>query len=217
MVTAIEIDTDDSSLSDRAFTKVRDMIVNRQLKGGDNLVESRLAKGLDLTRTPLREALVRLEGTGLLVKKKGRSFAVRQVNITEFFQSLKVRQYLETKAAALAVGKVTPAEIDYFRQRIKDLSKEDEHVPGHWLLDNDLHEWLARAGGNDVLAQNILRLRTTTQLFEIGRPFDRADADADEHLEILKAITDGNARAAESAVLRHLRNIEKDVLGIVAT
>jgi DNA-binding GntR family transcriptional regulator len=52
-------------------------------------------------------------------------------------------------------------------------------------------------------------------LFEIGRPFDRIGADAEEHIAILKALADGNARAAESAVFRHLRNIEKDVLKIV--
>jgi DNA-binding GntR family transcriptional regulator len=211
------MDKDSSSLSDRAFTKVRDMIINRQLSGGDILVESRLAKSLGLTRTPLREGLVRLEGAGLLVKKMGRSFAVRQVNVTEFFQSLRVRQYLEAKAAALAVGKVDQADIEHFQQRIQDLSSEDLHVPAHWNLDNDLHNWLAKAGKNDVLAAHIRRLRITTQLFEIGQPFDRTDADAEEHLSILKALADGDSRAAESTTLRHLRNIERDVLKIVTT
>ncbi len=65
------MDIEGGSLSDKAYAKVRDMVVNRQLTGGDILVESRLAETLDLTRTPLREALVRLEGAGLLIKKKG--------------------------------------------------------------------------------------------------------------------------------------------------
>ncbi len=201
-----------SSLSDQAYVKLRDMIVNRQLGGGDILVESRLAGTLGLTRTPLREAMVRLAGAGLLVKQKGHSFAVRQVSATEFFQSLKVRQYLETKAASLAINKLDPADIDHFQNRIKRLSRENEHIPAHWTLDDDLHGWLAQAGGNEVLADTIRKLRITTQLFEIGRPFDRATADAQEHLAILEALADNDARAAESAVLRHLRNIEKDVL-----
>ena len=166
------MDKDGSSLSDQAFNKVRDMIVNRQLGGGDVLVESRLAESLGLTRTPLREALVRLEGAGLLVKEEGAVVRRAQVSVTEFFQSLKVRQYLESKAAALAIGKVNPAEIKAFQKRIQDLSKEKVHVPAHWILDDDLHGWLAAAGRNQVLAESIRRLRITTQLFEIGRPFD---------------------------------------------
>jgi len=211
------MDIEGGSLSDKAYAKVRDMVVNRQLTGGDILVESRLAKTLDLTRTPLREALVRLEGAGLLIKKKGRSFAVRQVSVVEFFHSLKVRQYLESKAVALAADRVKQKDIEHYRQRIIDLSKENVHVPAHWILDDDFHIWLAEAGGNNVLADYIRRLRITTQLFEIGRPFNRAGADAEEHLAILKALGEGNTRGAETAIVRHLRNIEKDVLKIVTT
>lgn len=211
------MDIEDNSLSDRAYTKVRDMVVNRQLTGGDILVESRLAESLNLTRTPLREALVRLEGAGLLIKKRGHSYAVRQVSVVEFFQSLKVRQYLESKAIVLAADRVDRKDVERFRQRIIDLSKEDIHVPAHWILDDDFHIWLAEAGGNSVLADFIRRLRITTQLFEMGRPFDRADADATEHLAILDALAEGNTRGAETAILRHLRNIEKDVLKIVTT
>ncbi len=205
-----------SSLADRAYGKVMDMIVHRELSGGEVLVEGRLAAALGLTRTPLREALVRLEGEGLLVKQANRSFAVRSVGAAEFFQSLKVRQYLEAKAVALAIGKVSPADIKGFRRRIKRLAKATTHNPEHWMLDNDLHGWLADGSGNAVLAQTIRRLRRTTQLFEIGRPFDRAGADAEEHLAILQALEDGNAEAVEAAVLAHLRNIEADVLQIVS-
>ncbi|NQW00436.1 MAG: GntR family transcriptional regulator [Rhodospirillales bacterium] len=206
---------DDNSLSEDAFTKVRNMIVNRQLSGGDVLIESRLANILGSTRTPLREALVRLEGAGILVKKKGRSFAVREVGAAEFFQSLRVRQYLESKAASLAVGKASITDIKTFQNRIKDLLKEDIRGPAHWNLDDDLHEWLAEVGGNKVLADSVRRLRITTQLFEVGSPFDRAEADAREHLAILQALEEGNARDAEAATLKHLKNIEKDVLEIV--
>ena len=204
------------SLADRAYGRVMDMIVHRELTGGEILVEGRLAAALGLTRTPLREALVRLEGEGLLVKQANRSFAVRAVGAAEFFQSLKVRQYLESKAAVLAIGKAQPAEIKDFRRRIRRLAKATAHRPEHWQLDNDLHDWLAARSGNAVLAETIHRLRRTTQLFEIGRPFDRAKADAEEHLAIVDALEAGDAEAAEAAALEHLRNIEADVLGIVS-
>ena len=122
----------------------------------------------------------------------------------------------EKKAAELAAGKVTAKDINPLKRRIRRLAKVTVHNPEHWILDNDLHDWLADSSGNAVLAQIIRRLRRTTQLFEIGRPFDRAPADAEEHLAILQALEDGNADAAAAAVLEHLRNIEADVLRIVA-
>jgi DNA-binding GntR family transcriptional regulator len=174
------------------------------------MVEGRLAELLGLTRTPLREALARLEGEGMLVKQANRSFAVRAVGIAEYCQSLKVRQYLEAKAAVLAAGKVAPREVAALRRRIKRLAKA--HSPEHWKLDDDLHNWLVDNGGNAVLAQIVRRLRITTRLFEIGRPFDRVRADAAEHLAILQALENGIAKAAEKAVRDHLRNFENDVL-----
>ncbi len=204
-----------ASLSDRAFERVRGLIVDRKLASGEVLVEGRLAGQLLLTRTPLREALVRLEGAGFLVKRMNRSFAVRQVGLAEFFQSLKVRQYLESNAARLAAGRVLARDIRSFRQRIKSLARTDDHLPAHWILDDDLHNWLSAAGGNDVLVDAVRRLRITTQLFEIGCPFQRTRSDAEEHLAILDALEAGDGKASAAAVLKHLENIELDVMRIV--
>jgi len=207
---------DGDSLAGQAYRKVMDLIVQRELTGGDALVEGRLADTLDVTRTPLREALVRLEGEGLLVKQANRSFVVRTVSAAEFFQSLKVRQYLETKAAVNAVGRTDLRQVEAFRKRIRRLAKIEQQSPEHWLLDNDLHNWLVDSAGNAVLARVVRGLRITTQLFEIGRPFDRAQGDAREHLAILEALEACDARAAEDAVLTHLRNIEREVLVLVS-
>ncbi len=199
------------SLAGQAYRKVLDMIVHRQLAPGDVLVEGRLAGALGVTRTPLREALVRLEGEGLLVKPANHSFTVRTVSAIEFFQSLKVRQYLESKAAARAAGRADPRAIASLRARIRRLARVARQSPEHWRLDNDLHGWLVDSGGNAVLAKTVRDLRITTQLFEIGRPFERAERDAREHLAILHALEDGDPRAAEAAVLAHLGNIESEV------
>ena len=205
------------SLSDHAYHRLMDMIVHRQLSGGEVLVESRLADSLGLTRTPLREALVRLEGEGLLVKQANRSFAVRSVRVSEFFQSLRVREYLESQAAALAAKRVAIREIEGLRKRIARLAKTKAQSPEHWKLDNDLHNWLARSSGNAVLAEVVRKLRITTQLFEIGQPFDRVRADASEHLAILQALERGDPESAQLSVVSHLRNIETDVLHIVSS
>ena len=87
--------TEQLNLSNQAYASVSEMIQQRRLKGGALIVESRLADMLGISRTPLREALQRLEGEGLVVKCAGRSFIVRHVDLGEYLQSLKVREILE--------------------------------------------------------------------------------------------------------------------------
>ncbi len=205
-----------SYLSDQAYKTVTEMILNRKLVGGELLVEGRLANSLNLTRTPLREALVRLEGEGLLVKQANRSFSVHIVGASEFFQSMKVRRYMEAEAAALAVGKVKREAIETLRARVVKVLEDGVQGPGQWAVDEALHAMIAEASGNAVLAKMIRKLRITTLLFEVSRPFGRAGADAEEHLAILQAMEDGDVDAARRAMVDHLKNIEQDVLEIVS-
>src|SRR6056297_3412186 len=81
-----------TSLSALAYRAVSELIHRRRLRGGEIIVEARLAETLNLSRTPLREALQRLEGEGLVIKLANRSFMVRQVDLTEYLQCLKVRE-----------------------------------------------------------------------------------------------------------------------------
>ena len=78
-----------TNLSTQAYNAVSEMIRRRRLRGGEVIVEARLAEVLEISRTPLREALQRLEGEGLVIKGAGRSFVVRHVDLGEYLQSLK--------------------------------------------------------------------------------------------------------------------------------
>ena len=103
--------TEQLNLSNQAYASVSEMIQQRRLKGGALIVESRLADMLGISRTPLREALQRLEGEGLVIKGAGRSFIVRHVDRGEYLQSLKVREILEAEAVMLAIGRIPPVKI----------------------------------------------------------------------------------------------------------
>ena len=75
-----------TNLSNQAHQAISEMIQRRRLRGGEVIVESRLAEVLNISRTPLREALQRLEGEGLVIKGTGRSFMVRHVDLREYLQ-----------------------------------------------------------------------------------------------------------------------------------
>ena len=95
------------SLSDQAYERLLDMLLAGELAAGDILQERRLAEALAISRTPVREALSRLESDGLLTRLRGRLLTVRQFTAAEFMDALNVRKLLELEAASLAAGHVS--------------------------------------------------------------------------------------------------------------
>jgi len=199
------------NLTDQAYMVVRRMILERELTGGEVLVEGRLATRLDMSRTPLREALLRLEGEGLLVRANARSYAVRRITAAHYFQCLQVRERLESQAVSLAIGRIAPAEIQQLRNSILGLDSSQQGS-SHWQADDQIHGIFARASGNEMLAETIAHLRVLCRLFEVVDPFKRIEEDRVEHLAILEAYSAGDSVLAEQAVTAHLRNLGRYTL-----
>lgn len=205
------------SLSALAYNAISNMIRTRRLTGNEIIVEAKLAATLGISRTPLREALQRLEGEGLVRKRSNRSFVVRQVDLAEYLYSLKVRELLEPEAAALACGNVDGNRAAPVRHEIKTLrSLPHIHTDAHWRSDDSLHDLIIDASGNPVLARMVRELRVTTRLFEIAKLSDRVVPDLDEHTAILDALEAGDARAARRAMERHLKSLARYALASVS-
>ena len=207
------------SLADRAHDRLAHDILTRRLAGGETLVEGRLAETMGVSRTPMREALSRLEGEGLLVRQGSGGFAVRQVSVHEFFHALRVRVMLEPEAARAAARSQAPPvhEIAALRARIGHLSDAERQASPHWDADDSLHRLVATMAGNPVLARIIESLRQTTRLLEMLRPFDRVADDAREHTQILLALEAGEADTAARAMAAHLKSVEQFVLQRLVT
>jgi DNA-binding GntR family transcriptional regulator len=204
------------NLSQLAYRSVSEAIHTRRLKGGETIVEAKLSELLGISRTPLREALQRLEGEGLVVKVANRSFMVRHVDFTEYFQSLKVREILEAEAGVLAIGKLPLTALTRAREELHDLlNATTYHTDAHWRSDDSVHELFANHCGNPVMATIIKSLRVTTRLFEISSLKQRLKPDSDEHLEILDGLEVGETKRVRKAIQSHLRSLQKFALEIV--
>lgn len=201
------------NLSSLAHRAISDMIRDRRLKGGEAIVEARLADAMGISRTPLREALQRLEGEGLVRKIANRSYIIRHVDLGEYLHSLKVREVLESEAAALAVGAIPAEAIAAVRQEIKALLKATKYsMSAHWQADDNLHGLAIDHCGNPVMAEMILSLRVTMRLYEIAKLQDRLVPDQTEHLAILDALECGNRRGVRAAVEQHCRSLREFAL-----
>ncbi len=188
------------------------MILERRLPGGRAVVEGQLAEQLKISRTPVREALGRLSGEGLLIKQASRSFSVRHVSASEFFQSMRVRELLEVEAVGQAKGRADVDELSRLRGAVAELAEQQNQTAWHWRIDDQLHGLFADGSGNKVLADIVRNLRVTTRLFEVSRPFGRVREDAREHLSILDTFIQGDTVAAKKAMRHHLRQLQKEVM-----
>lgn len=196
------------TLSERAYRALSRMIQERSLPSGQPIVELQLAESLGISRTPLRQALQRLESEGLLRKLESRSYVVRRVDLKEYLQSLKVREILEAEAAALSVGRIEPEAIARARATLREVqSRRPYDMLAHWQSDDEVHDLFIHACGNTVIRDILLSLRVTTKLFEIERLSERLEPDSRQHEAILDALETRDAEAARDAVVKHMRSL----------
>lgn len=197
-----------AALSNQVRQQIMELIHNRTLAGGHVIIEQRIAEQLGVSRTPLREALQRLEGEGMIEKSSGRSYQVRKVDFQEYMQSFKVRLMLEPKAAALAVGRIPESELRAVGSEITALRQLPfEHTKRHWHSDDALHRLIGSHCGNVVLFRTIEQLRVTTRLYEIEDLRQHVDKDLEQHMAIVEAMTAEDGGLARKAMRTHIRSL----------
>jgi DNA-binding GntR family transcriptional regulator len=201
------------SLSDQAYERLRDMILSGELPANSSLQERRLAEALDISRTPVREALSRLESEGLVIRQAGRFPVVRQWTVQEYIEMLNVRRLLEVEAAGLAAGRVDPEQAANVRNAIRELmSASVPSVKQHWGCNDMVHALISKGSGNSVLAELIRHLRLRTRIFDFSVLPERFKPRCEEHLEIVGAVLHGDAERAREVVGRHIDNLKLSIM-----
>jgi len=199
-----------TNLAIQAYTHLRYLILGRHILGGTGLSEARLALELNVSRTPMREALVRLAGEGLLEKTPEGIYRVRTVSIREFFECMEVRELLECHAIERAIAMARDLDLQTLHAELLALPTAEQDDLAHWQFDNRFHSFFATAAGNQALARAIQRERVVARLFRISSPFHRQAEIDEEHIEIMNAVVRRDIKSAQFAMRRHLQNLQKD-------
>jgi DNA-binding GntR family transcriptional regulator len=202
---------DGQKLSVVAYGALLDMILRGTIAAGEPVTERLIAARLGMSRTPVREAVRRLEGEGTLERQRSGALVVRPYSMEIFLHALAVRRLLEGEAARLAAGKIAPAIIAEARARIARLRDEGLGDAAR-QDDRDFHVAIAAASGNPVLATTIGDLRKRTAMFRLGRLPERVDQVCDEHLAIVEALAAGDGEAARAAMQAHVDNVRAHLL-----
>lgn len=193
------------------FEALQAEILDGAIRPGDRLKEADLAERFGLSRTPVREALRRLETRGLLVHEPHKGMVVAELEPSAVGELYVMRETLDAAAAALAAQHATETEIAAMEAQVAR-DREIEGRPDHLAASNRaFHDAIYRAAHNrflvkssDALAEALALLGPTT-LSAKGR----AHQSVDEHAEIVAAIKRRDASGADQAARNHIRNAFK--------
>lgn len=199
------------ALAHEAYQRIISMIFEGALESGDLLQEAALGEVFGMSRTPVREAIKRLESEGLAVVE-GRFTRVRGVTPADVEEVFFLRLELEPLAARSAV-RLPPAQVDEMEARVRHLMASDPAVNDlQRQTDYEFHHLLGREFGNQAVAQTISALHRRTCIFDHNQVPDRFLRGCEEHLDILDAVRSGNADAVEVGMRAHLEHARDAVL-----
>ena len=194
------------SLADAVVDAVRSGISAGVLVPDDTYSVYQLADVLGVSRSPVREALLRLAEAGLVQINRNRGFQVLTPRARDIEEIIDIRLALEPPAARRAAERAGDAEHATIREAFDAMSAAVTDEQRFWVADHALHDGLMRAGGNQRAAAIIDRLRATTAL--LGPPTTTAGRTLpeirDEHEPIVTAILRRNGADAERAMRHHL-------------
>lgn len=206
----------DISLSDFAYGQILDLMLSGKLQAGAVLQERKLAEMLNISRTPVREALGRLEAEQLVSRRHGRMLVVADVSIESYVNLLDMRRILEVEAAGRATGRLSVAQANAVEHAIDELLKVTETTPAHhWAVDEMVHGTIAEAAGNPLVVSTIRDLRRRTHIFNTSRIPHRLLPGASEHLGLLHAVTGSDAEASRRLMGQHLDNVRDAIIDFI--
>ncbi len=198
------------SLSDDVAVAVRDAIAAGELVEGTTYSVYQLAELLGVSRSPVREALLRLAEAGLVEIARNRGFRVVLPTAHDIEEIFEIRLALEPAACRRAAEHATDEHRDTLAGLVETMrgAAERGDAASFWPADRALHDALLRAAGNARAAAIIDQLRATTALLgppttATGRSLDEIHA---EHATIVEAVLDGEGRTAEQAMRHHLES-----------
>lgn len=206
-------------LRDVVFENLRDAIITQVLKPGERLMEIQLADEMGVSRTPVREAIRKLELEGLVVMVPRKGAYVAGVSMKDIHEVYEVRSALEMLAVTLAAERITDEELNALEQQVLRESEEEAKKDGSDLdniiyIDSSFHDIIYQAARNQRLVQFVNILQEQLQRFRaasLARP-GRSKTALEEHKQIVEALSERNGELASKLAQEHIENAENAMI-----
>ncbi len=204
------------SLADQVFEQLETDILSGKYQRGDILTENKLCEILGVSRTPIREALRRLQQENLIVET-GKGSMVLGIGEKDLYDIYLIREQLEGLAARMAAESCTESQINELKSA---LELQEFYLAKHnseqiKVMDNKFHEILYKISGSHVFYNTLLPLHKKVQKYRKVsiQNTSRAAESVAEHKQILDAIIKHDGNAAEKFTAQHVRNAYNHIAG----
>jgi DNA-binding GntR family transcriptional regulator len=197
-----------------AYEQIRSAIVESRYKAGERLVEQRIAAEFEFSRTPVREALRRLEAEGLVVSERNRGAVVRPLALDDVVDLYELRARLESYAAELAAARRSPSELTSignavaaFSDALDETDADDLDTVRAMNAANGLvHGAIVAAAHHERLAAMLARTVDIPLVFQAFRRFDRDERKRSDlfHQLIYEAIVGSDGPRAGRLMTEHI-------------
>ena len=200
-----------TSRSEFVFASLRDAIWEGRFAPGERIPEEEIAHSLGVSRTPVRDALRRLQERGMLVVGAGRSLVVAELSKQQVLELYAMREILEGSAARFAAQHANEAEIDLLHRVLNDFDKHQDDARMLVSLNRRFHRAICEAAHNRYLIATLDGMHDALALLHgntFRMPNRRSKSDA-EHRRIVLAIERRDADEAEKAARDHVRQAQR--------
>ncbi len=210
-----------SPIRDKVYTYLKDAILRGEYKAGDRLVERVLAEKLSISRTPIREALFRLENQHFVRTVPRKGVVVNEIPQSEILEIFMILSSLESLAARLAAQKINDDIIAVIDQLMVEMetAQLNGDIEDAVELNVKYNDLIGRAAGNPKLHEMLVDLKDYVRAFSnlsSGLPGRTKEA-LQEHRDVLGAIRNGEEDLAVSFTQIHLEKSRKAYVSRVQT
>lgn len=201
------------------YQHLKEQILRLELAPGARISALEVAAQLGISRTPVREALGRLEQEALVTHEPAGGYVVRAMSVKEIDDLYKVREYLETEAVLEAMPRLSDADCARLADMLDHAARNTGNVSEFLISSRNFYEAITDATGNEVLRRVLAPINDRVRI--VGAMLIQANASrmkevCAENREILIALKARNETAAIAAVRAHVQNARDHVAEMLA-
>lgn len=201
--------------ADTIYNALRDEILSRKLPAGERLSVPAIAERFSVSRSPVREAVLRLVQDEFAQEVRNKGATVTHIRVEDLAPLYEVREVLEGLAAGLSASHATREQLGKLQRNL--MSHEAAVAAGnlsqHIELDLEFHALITEASGNPVLVSHLTKIHQKIRLGMIEAGHAGAEVALHEHGGILQAILVGDPQLSENLARAHVHRVRNDLFG----
>jgi DNA-binding GntR family transcriptional regulator len=197
-----------------AYDYLYEGIISNKLPAGHVLVEQEISDLLNISRTPVRDAIKQLSNEGLVRYLPSRGTFVEEISTQDIEEIFEIREMFEEAALRWTVNEITNEEIAEIEKELVSLSNNENYSNEYYKSDLMLHRIITKYGHNSRMKRILNTLNSQLERFRrvSAKTPNRLINSREEHLNILRALKERNIEEAERYLHLHLENVKKSTI-----